>query len=115
MRKIAAIAMTLAALGMLACGLVGLVHPLSPFWKLSEVSFIRVTFAGGYVQLAASLPIDGTAGPQGGGLVEWDFDLELRPLGGRIMTSFFVARRSRATGHASLLAPRIYSLFAPSN
>ena len=84
MRKIAAIAMTLAALGMLTCGLVGLVHPLSPSWKLSEVSFIRATFAGGYVQLAASLPIDGTAGPRGAGLVEFDLDMKLRPLDGRI-------------------------------
>ena len=83
-KKIAAIAMTLAALGMLTCGLIGLVHPLSPSWKLSEVSFIRVTFAGGYVQLAASLPIDGTAGLRGAGLVEFDLDMKLRPLGGRI-------------------------------
>ncbi|MCH8150065.1 MAG: hypothetical protein IH987_19140 [Planctomycetes bacterium] len=93
MRKIAAIAMTLAALGMLTCGLVGLVHPLSPSWKLSEVSFIRVTFAEGYVQLAASLSIKGTAGPRGAGLVEFDLDMELQPLavrtfGTRAFTAF---------------------------
>lgn len=84
MRKIALITTTLAALGMLTCGLVGLVHPLNPSWKLSEVSFIRATFEGGYVQLAASLPIDGTAGAKGADLAELDLDIKLRVLGARI-------------------------------
>ena len=94
MRKIAAITMTLAVLGMLTCGLVGLVHPLSPSWKLSEVSFIRATFEGGYVQLAASLPIDGTAGPKGADRAELYLDLKLRVLGARIGPSAFTAFRA---------------------
>ena len=82
-RKIIIVVLTLGAAGVLVCGLIGIVRPLNPTWKVSNVSFVRVTFAGGYVQLACSFPVGGAADLQAMGQAELDLDIRLRAMGGR--------------------------------